>query len=143
MNKISSLQNEIIENFELLDEWEDKYQYLLDLSNEQQSLSDQFKTENNLVTGCQSKVWIIEKEKDGLIYFESDSDAPIPKAIASVISRILSNNKAIDIVNTKINFHKATDLIHYLSPARAKGLESMINRFKGLAFKHINKKANV
>ena len=88
MNKIASIQNEIIKNFKLLDEWEDKYEYLLDISKTQNPLIDEFKTEANLVKRCQSRVWVIKKFHDGLIHFESESDAPIPQALAAVVSKI-------------------------------------------------------
>lgn len=143
MNKIASIQKEIIENFKLLDEWEDKYEYLLDISKNQETLADEFKTKGNLVNGCQSRVWVIAKNQDGLIHFESDSDAPIPQALANVVSKILTNNEPLNIVNAEVNFHKKTDLILYLSPARAKGLESIIKKFKTLALKHIKNDINV
>ena len=143
MNNIISLQKEIIENFDLFDEWEDKYEYLMDFSNGLQPLSDALKIDENLVEGCQSKVWIVENIENELVYFQTDSDAPIPKGLAAVVSKILSNNSVQDILKAEINFHKETDLILYLSPARAKGLESMIYRFKKLASKHLTNSVNV
>lgn len=129
MKSIKDIQQEIIDNFNLLEEWEDKYQYLIDLSESVVSMPEELKTDSNLVKECQSRVWLSPYEKDGLIYFYTDSDAPIPKGLAASIAKILNGHSAKEIAEATIDFHIKTDLNLYLSPSRKVGLEGMIGRF--------------
>jgi cysteine desulfuration protein SufE len=112
-----------------LEEWEDKYQYLIDISESVEPMPEELKTDDNLVKECQSRVWLSKYEKDGMIYFFTDCDAPIPKGLAATIAKILNGHSANEISKAIINFHIKTDLNLYLSPSRKVGLEGMIRRF--------------
>jgi cysteine desulfuration protein SufE len=129
MRSIGEIQQEIIDNFNLLEEWEDKYQYLIDFSESVESMPEALKTDANLVKECQSRVWLSPYEKDGLIYFYTDSDAPIPKGLVATIAKILNGHSVAEIAKATIDFHIKTDLNLYLSPSRKVGLEGMIRSF--------------
>lgn len=137
MKDIVSIQKEIVDNFKLFEEWNDKYEYLMEFSHKTAPLKEFEKIEKNLVRGCQSKVWVVCEMKEGKVWYRSDGNAPIPKGIAATISSILSGHKAEEVWKAEIDFHKKTDLVLYLSPARVKGLESMIVTFKSLAAQHL------
>jgi cysteine desulfuration protein SufE len=133
MSNITTIQNEIVENFQIFEEWEDKYSYLLEFSNKVEPLDETEKLEHNLVKGCQSRVWLVSEFRDEKVWFRSDGEAPIPKGIAAVLNKMLSGSEPEEIVKADINFHRETGLILYLSPARVRGVESMILKFKSLA----------
>ena len=134
---IVSIQKEIVDDFKLFEEWADKYEYLMEFSHKTAPLKESEKMEKNLVRGCQSKVWVVCEMKEKKVWYRSDGDAPIPKGIAATISSILSGHKAEEVLKAEIDFHKETDLILYLSPARVRGLESMIVAFKSLAAQYL------
>ena len=134
---IISIQKEIVDNFKLFEEWNDKYEYLMEFSHKTVPLKEAEKTEKNLVRGCQSKVWVVCEMKDGKVWYRTDGDAPIPKGIAATICSILSGHKAEEVLKAEIDFHKETGLVLYLSPARVKGIGSMIVTFKSLAAQHL------
>ena len=138
---IHSKQQEIIDNFKTLDDWNDKYEYLIELSKMNLPLEEIYKTEKYLVKGCQSRVWVRAYINNNLLFYNSDSDAPIPKGIAAILTGLLSGFPPKEIIDANITFHKDTELIFYLSPARANGVESMINTFKSLAAKHVQTNA--
>ena len=137
MKDIASIQKEIVDNFKLFEEWNDKYEYLMEFSHKTAPVKEAEKTEKNLVRGCQSKVWVVCEMKEKKVWYRSDGDAFIPKGIAATISSILSGHKAEEVLKAEINFHKETDLVLYLSPARVRGLESMIVTFKSLAAQYL------
>ncbi len=139
MEDIITVQKEIIENFQLFEEWDDKYEYLLEFSKGTELLTEAEKSENNLVRGCQSRVWLVSEFHDERVWYRSDSDAPIPKGIVAVLAKILSGQKPETIVKADVSFHHKTGLVMYLSPARVKGVESMILKFKSLAAEHLIK----
>ena len=137
MNDITTIQTEIVENFQLFEEWDDKYEYLLEFSSGVKPLDEIEKSDHNLVRGCQSRVWLLSEFRDNKVWYKSDGETPIPKGIAAVLVKVLSSHEPVEVVKADINFHKETGLVLYLSPARVKGIESMILKFKSLAAKYL------
>jgi cysteine desulfuration protein SufE len=137
---IKEIENDIIEEFRVLDELggqEEKILHIIDLGKALESLDEKFKTEQYLISGCQSKVWIHAFTEHGLVYFRADSDAIITKGIIALLIRVLSGQKPDDIINTSLDFIEAIGLKEHLSPTRSNGLLSMIKQMKlyALAFK--------
>ena len=133
---INEIQDEIIDEFSLFDEWMDKYQYLIDLGRKLPIIDDKHKTEEFLIKGCQSQVWVYAELKDGKVVFTADSDAIITKGIISLLIRVLSNQTPQDILNSDLHFIDAIGLKENLSPTRSNGLLAMIKQMKiyALAF---------
>jgi cysteine desulfuration protein SufE len=127
---INEIENEIVEEFEMFDNWIDKYEYLIDLGKSLPKISDSEKTKENIITGCQSQVWLNAKEKDRHIIFYADSDAIMTKGIIAILIRVLSFQKPKDIINAKLEFIEKIGLKEQLSPTRANGLVSMIKKMK-------------
>ena len=127
---INEIQNEVIEEFQDLDDWMDRYQLLIDLGNDQAPLDDKYKTDENLIDGCQSRVWLQADMRDGLLHLEAESDALIVKGIISLLIRVLSDQKPADILTTDLYFIEEIGLKEHLSPTRAPGLLAMIQRIK-------------
>jgi cysteine desulfuration protein SufE len=138
---INSLQNQIIEEFSIFDDWMDKYAYLIELGNELDDLEEKYKTEQNLIQGCQSKVWFHAEYKDGKIIYNADSDAIITKGIASLLIRVLSNQAPQDIIDSDLFFIEKIGIQQHLSPTRSNGLLAMIKQMKlyAMAFQSVNK----
>jgi len=134
---INEIQDEIIEEFSLFDDWMDKYQYLIDLSKGLPIIDEKYKQENYLIKGCQSQVWLFAEEKDGKVFFTADSDAIITKGIISLLIRVMSGQTPQDILDCDLHFIEAIGLKENLSPTRSNGLLSMIKQMKiyALAFK--------
>ena len=130
---IREKEQEVIEEFEMFDDWIDKYNYIIDLGKNTPGLAEEFKTKENLVFGCTSQVWVCYIIDDGKMIFSGDSDAFIPKGIVSLILRIYSGSKACDIVDHVPIFMEQTGLLSHLTPNRANGLASMIDRIKNMA----------
>ena len=135
--KINEIQDEIIEEFSLFDDWMDKYQYLIDLSKNLPVIDESYKKEDNLIKGCQSQVWLFAELKDGKVIFTADSDAIITKGIISLLIRVLSNQTPDDILQCDLHFIEKIGLKENLSPTRSNGLLAMIKQMKiyALAFK--------
>lgn len=133
---INEIQEEIIDEFSLFDDWMDKYQYLIDLSKNLPIIDNKYKTEEYLIKGCQSQVWLFAEKIDDKIVFTADSDAIITKGIISLLIRVLSNQTPEDILNCDLHFIEAIGLKENLSPTRSNGLLSMIKQIKiyALAF---------
>lgn len=133
---INETQDEIIEEFSALDDWMDKYQLLIDLGNEQEPLDDQYKTEQNLIDGCQSRVWLQADYEDGIIRFSAESDALIVKGIVTLLIRVLSGHTPQDILNADLYFIEQIGLKEHLSPTRSNGLLAMVKQMRmyALAF---------
>ena len=133
---INEIQDEIIEEFSGLDDWMDKYQLLIDLGNEQAPLDEKYKTEQNLIDGCQSRVWLQADYVDGVIHFSAESDALIVKGIVSLLIRVLSDHTPQEILDADLAFIDAIGLKEHLSPTRSNGLTSMVKQMKmyALAF---------
>ncbi len=128
---ISEIENEIIEEFEIFgDDWEAKYEHLIDLGKSLPKIKEEFKTEDKIIKGCQSRVWLHSEQQDNKINFTADSDAIITKGMVALMIRVLSNQSATEILNAELGFIKKIGLIEHLSPTRANGLVSMIERMK-------------
>lgn len=127
---INEIQDEIIEEFNAFDDWMDKYSLIIDMGNNLTPLDEQYKTNQNLIEGCQSRVWITAQMKDGRVHFEGESDAIIVKGIISLLFRVLNNQTPNDILNNELYFIKEIGLQEHLSPTRSNGLVSMLKQMK-------------
>lgn len=127
---ITDIQNEIIEEFSMFEDWEERYQYMIDLGKDLPLIADQYKTDSNIIKGCQSKVWVHAELKDDKICFTADSDAIITKGIIAILIRVFSNQKPKDIIEADTDFIEKIGLKEHLSPTRANGLVSMIKQLK-------------
>jgi cysteine desulfuration protein SufE len=128
---ITETENEIIDEFELFgDDWEGKYEHLIDLGKSLPRIKEEFKTEDRIIKGCQSKVWLHSEVKDGKIIYTADSDAIITKGMVALMIRVLSDQKADDILKADLDFINKIGLKEHLSPTRANGLVSMIKQMK-------------
>ena len=134
---INEIQDEIIEEFSGFDDWLDKYQLLIDLGNEQAPLDEKYKTESNLIDGCQSRVWLQCDYSDGLLHFTAESDALIVKGIIALLIRVLSDHTPQEIIDADLYFIDKIGLKEHLSPTRSNGLLAMMKQMKmyALAFK--------
>lgn len=134
---INEAQDEVIEEFSDFTDWMDKYQLLIDLGNEQKPLDDKYKTESNLIDGCQSRVWLQADYEDGKIYFTAESDALIVKGIIALLIRMLSGHTPQEILDTDLYFIDRIGLKDHLSPTRSNGLLAMVKQIRmyALAFK--------
>ena len=127
---INEIQDEIIEEFSGFDDWMDKYQLLIDLGNEQEPLDEKYKTEQNLIDGCQSRVWLQADLVDGKIHFSAESDALIVKGIVALLIRVLSDQTPQDILDADLYFIEQIGLKEHLSPTRSNGLLAMVKQIK-------------
>lgn len=127
---INELQDEVVEEFSEFTDWMDKYQMLIDLGNELEQLDEQYKTESNLIDGCQSRVWLQCDEKDGRLIFTADSDALIVKGIIALLIRVVSNHTPKEIIDADLYFIDRIGLREHLSPTRANGLLAMTKQMK-------------
>ncbi|WP_452230329.1 MULTISPECIES: SufE family protein [unclassified Lacinutrix] len=127
---IQEIQNEIIEEFAMFEDWEERYQYMIDLGKDLPLINAQYKTEDNIIKGCQSKVWVHAELKDDKIDFTADSDAIITKGIIAILIRVFSNQHPKDILEANTDFIDQIGLKEHLSPTRANGLVSMIKQLK-------------
>jgi cysteine desulfuration protein SufE len=130
---INEIQDEIIEEFSGLDDWMDKYQLLIDLGNELAPLDERYKTEQNLIDGCQSRVWLQADYEDGLIHFTAESDALIVKGIVSLLIRVLSDHTPQEILDADLYFIEEIGLKEHLSPTRSNGLVAMVKQIRAYA----------
>ena len=130
---INEIQDEIIEEFSGFDDWMDKYQLLIDLGNEQEPLEDRYKTEQNLIDGCQSRVWLVADFADGIISFRAESDALIVKGIVALLIRVLSGHTPQEILDADLYFIEEIGLKEHLSPTRSNGLVAMVKQMRSYA----------
>ena len=130
---INEIQDEIIEEFSGFDDWMDKYQLLIDLGNEQEALEDKYKTEQNLIDGCQSRVWLVADYADGIISFRAESDALIVKGIVALLIRVLSGHTPQEILDADLYFIEEIGLKEHLSPTRSNGLVAMVKQMRSYA----------
>ena len=137
MKTINELQDEVIEEFSELDDWMDRYQLLIDLGNDQAPLDEQYKTEQNLIEGCQSRVWLQADYAEGLVHFQAESDALIVKGIISLLIQVVSGHTPDEILESDLYFIERIDLKEHLSPTRSNGLLAMVKQMRmyALAFK--------
>ena len=130
---INEIQDEIIEEFSGLDDWMDKYQLLIDLGNELTPLDERYKTEQNLIDGCQSRVWLQADYENGQIHFTAESDALIVKGIVSLLIRVLSDHTPQEILDADLYFIEEIGLKEHLSPTRSNGLVAMVKQIRAYA----------
>lgn len=134
---INEMQDEIIAEFSDFDDWMDRYQLLIDLGNEQPPLDEKYKTDQNLIEGCQSRVWLQADEQDGKIIFQAESDALIVKGIIALLIKVLSGHTPDEILEADLYFIPRIGLQEHLSPTRSNGLLAMVKQMRmyALAFK--------
>lgn len=130
---IEETENEIVEEFELFDSWEDKYEYIIDLGKKLAPLPGEYKLDDNKIKGCQSTVWLVADEQEGKINFRADSDAVIVKGLISMLIRVLSNHTPDEIINAKLDFINRVGLSTHLAQTRSNGLASMVKQMKNYA----------
>lgn len=137
LKSIQDIEAEIVAEFSMFDDWMDKYNFLIEMGKEIPLIDTKFKIENNLISGCQSRVWLHAKFEDGKISFTADSDAVITKGIANILIRVMNNQSPDAIISAEFNFVDQIGLKEHLSPTRSNGLLSMIKQMKlyALAFK--------
>ncbi len=140
---INDLQDEVIEEFSDFDDWMDKYQLLIDLGNEQEPLEEKYKTESNLIDGCQSRVWLQADYTDGRLFFTAESDALIVKGIVSLLIRVLSGHTPQEILDADLYFIERIGLKDHLSPTRSNGLLAMVKQIKAYALAYKVKDASI
>ena len=127
---IKEIQEEIVDEFAMFDDWMERYEYIIDLGKNLPLIDEAYKTEDNIIKGCQSKVWVYAEKQDDKIIFTADSDAILTKGIIAILIRVFSNQKAEDILNADMSFIDEIGLKEHLSPTRANGLVSMIKKIK-------------
>ena len=136
---IEQIQNEIISEFDMFNDWTEKYEYIIDLGKSLPVIKTQYKTQENIIRGCQSKVWLYAENIDNKLIFTADSDAIITKGIIAILIRTFSNQSAEEIINAKTDFVEKIGLKEHLSQTRANGLSSMIKQIKLYAVAYSNK----
>ena len=134
--KIKEIQDEIVDEFSMFDDWMERYEYIIELGKKLPLIKEEYKTESNIIKGCQSKVWLQGEQNDDVIVFTADSDAILTKGIIAILIRTFSNQTAVDILQADMDFIDEIGLKEHLSPTRANGLVSMIKNIKmyALAF---------
>lgn len=130
---IEQIEAEIVDEFSLFDNWDDKYEYIIDLGKKLPLLDEQYKKDENKVKGCQSTVWLVADYKDGKVYYKAESDAVIVKGLISMLIRVLSGQAPDDIVKAPLNFIKDIGMMSHLAQTRSNGLLSMVKQMKNYA----------
>ena len=133
MATIPEIQSEIVEDFSFLLNWEEKYQYLIELGQQMPPLPEAYRTEENIVRGCQSTVWLHRECRDGQVFLQSDSDALIVKGLAALLMKVYSGQPAEAVLQNDLTFFEETGLSKHLSSQRANGLMAMIEQIKAFA----------
>ena len=142
MKTINELQDEVIEEFSDFDDWMDKYQLLIDLGNEQEPLAPEYKNDQNLIDGCQSRVWLQADLVDGKVEFQAESDALIVKGIIALLIKVVSGHTPDEILDADLYFIDRIGLREHLSPTRSNGLLSMVKQMRMYALAYKAKEAN-
>lgn len=135
MATIQEIQAGIVEDFTFLPQWDERYAYLIELGQKMDSLPEKYRTEENIVRGCQSTVWLHRECRDGKVYLKADSDSLIVKGLAALLMQVFSGQPAKDIVKSELTFFERTGLNKHLSSQRANGLMAMIEQIKTFALK--------
>ena len=130
---IEEIENEIVEEFSLFDNWDDKYEYIIDLGKRLPPLEDEHKKDENKVRGCQSTVWLVAEYKDGKMIYKAESDAIIVKGLISMLIRVLSGQSPEDIVNARLDFINKIGMMNHLAQTRSNGFLSMVKQMKNYA----------
>jgi cysteine desulfuration protein SufE len=138
---IEEIEKEIVEEFSLFDNWEDKYEYIIDLGKKLPPLDSQHKKDENKVKGCQSTVWLAAESRDGNVFFKADSDAVIVKGLISMLIRVLSGQTPDAIVNAKLDFIREIGMVGHLAQTRSNGLLAMVKGMKNYALAYKVKEA--
>lgn len=133
MSMINQTQDELIEEFGLFDDWADKYEYLIDLGKKLLPMSESFKTEENVIKGCQSKVWLHAEKQGDLVVFQADSEAIIVKGMISMLIRVLSNHTPEEIIKADLYFIDQIGMSQHLAQTRSNGLVAMVKQMKNYA----------
>ena len=139
METIAAIQAEIVEEFDMFEDWMEKYEYIIELGKSLPIIDDKYKIEDNLIKGCQSRVWLHTQHNNGIITYTADSDAIITKGIVAILIRVLSNQQAEEIAKANLVFIDEIGLKEQLSQTRANGLVSMITEMKLYALAYQNK----
>ena len=139
MDRIEEIQAEIVEEFDMFEDWMEKYEYIIELGKSLPIIDDKHKIDNNLIKGCQSRVWLHADKQDGRIIYSADSDAIITKGIVAILIRVLSNQNTEEIAKADLAFIDEIGLKEQLSQTRANGLGSMIKEMKLYALAYQNK----
>ena len=139
IRSIGEMEEEIVSEFTVFDEWLDKYEYLIELGKELESINESDKTDDNLIRGCQSRVWLVCRSCGGRLWFGADSDAVITKGIISLLLKVYNGQKYDDIIASDFSFIERIGLKENLSPTRANGLLSMIKQIKAYALAYKEK----
>ncbi len=139
MKSLKEAQADVVEEFSMYDDWLDKYEYLIELGNNLEPFPAESKTDDKLIKGCQSRVWLDYKVKDGRVFFNADSDAVITKGIISLLVGVYSGRQTCEIASDDFSFVDKLGLRENLSPTRANGLASMIDTIKSIASKNCQK----
>lgn len=140
---INELQEEIIEDFELFDDWEGKYEYIIDLGKSLPKMADEFKTDDNIIKGCQSIVWLHPFMDGDKIHFLADSEAIIVKGLVSMLLKVLSGHKADEILNADLYFIEKVGLAGHLAQTRSNGLASMVKQMKMYALAYTSQELKI
>ncbi|WWC84184.1 Cysteine desulfuration protein SufE [Mycovorax composti] len=137
---IEQIEAEIVDEFSLFENWDDKYEYIIDLGKKLPPLAEEHKKDENKVKGCQSTVWLVADYKDGKIFYQADSDAIIVKGLISMLIRVLSGHTPDEILNAKMDFINKIGMTSHLAQTRSNGLLAMVKQMKNyaLAFKALN-----
>jgi cysteine desulfuration protein SufE len=133
MASIQEIQAEIVDDFSFLPQWEERYAYLIELGQKMEPIDDAYKTEDNIVRGCQSMVWLHRECQDGHVVLEADSDSLIVKGLAALLMKVFSGQPAEEIIKAELTFFEQTGLDKHLSSQRANGLMAMIEQIKAFA----------
>lgn len=133
INSIQEIEEEIVDNFSLFDEWEEKYEYVIDLGKKLLPLDDKYKVEENIIKGCQSTVWLVADYKDGKVFYRADSDAIIVKGLVSMLIQVLSGQSPQDILDARLDFINKIGMMAHLAQTRSNGLVAMIKQMKNYA----------
>lgn len=130
---IQEIEDEIVEEFELFDSWDDKYEYIIDLGKKLAPLDEQYKLDINKVKGCQSTVWLVSDYRDGKVFYKAESDAVIVKGLISMLIRVLSGHTPDEIIDAKLDFIKRIGMTTHLAQTRSNGLLAMVRQMKNFA----------
>lgn len=136
MKTIEEIQNDLIADFEMFTDWADKYEYIIDMGKSLSPISSAMKIDDNIIKGCQSRVWLVANYENGLIHFQADSDAIITKGLVGMLTKVLSGHTPNEIAAANLFFMEKIGLQEHLSPTRANGLLAMVKQMKtyGLAY---------
>ena len=137
---IKEREEEITEEFSLFDNWEEKYEYIIDLGKKLEPLDEKYKVGENIIKGCQSTVWLTSEFKNGKVFYKADSDAIIVKGLVSMLIKVLSGHEPDQILNAKLDFIKDIGMMTHLAQTRSNGLLSMVKQIKNyaLAYKSVD-----